>query len=245
MKQQSWTGGSWALIGWPQAIRGGVEQSINPCAVVVLLLFIVFLYFLAKRGRSMAFGGGQFILGLVITKTLIDMGALDRVFGLAWFDRLLDFSFLVVSIVFLILGVLFLHDWKVLLAGQERKVIIKFPFVQTATGGTPKRPILQAIKAWGCGVGAAFMISAWPAHKFITILFYEMMLPGREAGSICRLLLYNAVNIYPLVLALIVACVVPRKPGLAAIFKQRVTLFQAILAAVFTGVGIVVLRYYI
>lgn len=67
-------GGSWLL---PLVVVSSLVDSINPCAISVLLLTIAFLFSIGKLREKIFLIGGTYILGIFVVYVLIGLGILS------------------------------------------------------------------------------------------------------------------------------------------------------------------------
>ncbi|MBF0484246.1 MAG: hypothetical protein HQL25_06025 [Candidatus Omnitrophica bacterium] len=131
-----------------QALLSGVNDSLSPFSIAVLLLFWMFLTVFCKSRREVVIYGIIFISGIWVAKFLLIFGiALDRLSSVPFMLRLVWLNYVFASML-IIYGILNLIDWAVLkFSSKEIKpVLVQLPFFVVAGNVAPVK------RFWWVGV---------------------------------------------------------------------------------------------
>lgn len=177
-------------------IGSGLIDSINPCAITILLLFIGLMFSLQKSRRSILIMGFFYIAAVYITYFLIGLGFLKVVvlFGIVHF-----FAYLSVAIL-IIIGLINLKDYffpnflskiNLRISLNSRQMISGWAF-QASIPAAVAVGFLVAVTEFPCSGGVYFVVLGLLAAK---ATFYQGFL---------YLLIYNLMFVLPLIIIYIV-----------------------------------------
>ncbi len=204
----SW--GEWVRFAALPALRAGLADSINPGGLLALLLFFCFLYFVSTVGGRIFYSGCFFLAAAVIWITVLNTGLFDGFLISKGYGRFLHWSFVFFVTFDFIIGIILLRDWWITLKSRrEERLLVTFPFLeQTREGIKPKgfwqnRAVLMVLSLLAAGV-AMLLAVAWPPNIYVTIILYQLTLPGYLWRAGFLLLLYSFGTIFPTLTALVV-----------------------------------------
>jgi hypothetical protein len=216
----------------------GLIDGVNPCAISTLVFFISILGVMKVRGSRLALIGALFCITSFVTYIAIGFGLFRLLYLFAGFRSMRRGLELGMAVLLLVLAILSLRDaLRYRAGGQAGDITLKLPrrvseaIHNVIRGGLSTRRIL-----WG-SVAAAFLVTVLESVCTGQVYVPTLVLVLRHGQSvplvIALLLLYNAMFILPLIVALGFAYhgtrterfvhwsrahVVPSKLALAALF---------------------------
>ncbi|MCX6807031.1 MAG: hypothetical protein NT135_02860 [Candidatus Berkelbacteria bacterium] len=172
---------------------GAVGDSINPCAIVTLLLFLIFLFSLRKQRRFIFLLGVLYILGIYVSYFLIGIGLLKtlHLFGIPHlFAKIM-------ALVALVIGIATLYEFfskkrlRIFSISPNMRLKLMNWANKSSIGGALGLGILVGVFEFPCTGGIYFAVIALLAAKtmFLDGLFW--------------LLFYNLIFVLPLIIILI------------------------------------------
>jgi cytochrome c biogenesis protein CcdA len=182
-------------ITFPLLIFGALGDSINPCAIAVLIFLITFLRSLKKKGKSFLAIGFTYIVFVYITYFLAGLGLLTVVKGLG----ISKIVYIVTAIVVILAGFIDIKDFfwygKGITLGipASKKPIIKKYIAQASVPAAIILGVLVSLFELPCTGGIYFAIIGLLSEQTTKI------------QGILYLLLYNVIFVLPLVIILTVA----------------------------------------
>ncbi len=245
----SW--GEWMRFAALPALRAGLADSVNPGGLLALLLFICFLYFVSMVGGRIFYSGCVFLVAAVILTTVLNTGLFDGFLICKIYDRFLHWSLVFFVTFDFIIGIILLRDWWIYLRShREERLLVPFPFLDQARdvvkskSHLQNRAVLLLLSLLTAGVTMLLAV-AWPPNIYVTIILYQLTLPGYLLRAGFLLLLYSLGTIVPMLTVLLI---------LDRIFISRMRVIrlqnvlskvQIISAAVFLSYAISFIFFYI
>ena len=183
--------------GWflPVLIMAALADSINPCAISVLLITIAFLISLGKNKSGILKIGGIYILGVFIVYILIGLGVLQ---ALSAFNTP-HFVAKVAAYILILVGIInIINDFF-------PKFPIKLQIPQSAHGIMAKlmeKGSLVASFLLGVAVGAFEFPCTGGPYLLILGLLHDR---GTYLSGLGYLIFYNIIFVLPLIIILLIA----------------------------------------
>jgi len=232
---------NFAIYGIFPAMKAGLSDSFNPCILGGVLLFVVFLFFIARGGRRLGSSGFRFIIGLIFAKLLIELTIFDSLFADKWFGVLTDLIYILIAIGSIGIGCLLFRDWIIgKNTDSNKRLAIRFPFLNNdmLAPGKKRNGLLLNVGFFVLGVIVAFLISLWPSNLFVHLILYEIALPGKLLSGFLTLLVY--ILFYSIFFLVIWAFVLfaSGREQMMSFIRRRVALVQISLSAIFLGYGV-------
>ena len=168
------------------AVAAGLKDSLSPCALATMSLFICALLILAYE-RQAVLNFGAYFLGTVF---LVSMGILlgwtDFFLGTFKAQNVLRLLQIFLGYMLILLGGIHLYDWACLKIYPGRKrAVIPYPFKKSISGSLVK---LLAVVA---GVLLMTAQSVWPPDYGLAVLFYNAYLPGKFFTAFVGMAVYT------------------------------------------------------
>lgn len=206
----------------PVVTLAALADSINPCAISVLLLTLTFLISLNKSSRQITFTAGVYILGIFITYILIGLGVL-RALNLFSFPHILSKIGAVILAVFAILD----------LAGHHQGLPT---FIKPRLAALLHRSTLPAMFGLGVLVGLFEFPCTGGPYLFILGLLHDR---ATFLTGAAYLLYYNLIFVSPLVIILVISknsLVVDRVQNFRQAHSRRFAIISSLVQLTLAGV---------
>ncbi len=183
----------------PAIIAGAVIDSINPCAIGVLIFLVAYMMKVFKSKRMMLLGGGLYILSVYVTYFLAGIGLLTAVqstttaYYFYWLATFIAFSAAALEIKdFLWYGKGFSLQ---LFPGGAQRITNWANKLEKISRKTPKLALLLTIPI---GFGAAAFELPCTGQVYLSIL--ALMRSAAVVQWIPLLLFYNLIFVMPLII---------------------------------------------
>jgi cytochrome c biogenesis protein CcdA len=184
----------------PIITTAALLDSINPCAISVLLLTLAFLFSLHKNQKDILLIAGWYIIGIFLTYVLIGLGVLSALtfFGIP--QGLAKFG----AVILIITGLLSIFELLI----PNFPIHLRIPaFIKPELARRINKATLPAMFALGILVGLfEFPCTGGPYLLILTLLHDKSTL---ISGAI-YLIYYNLIFVSPLVAILLIGS----RPGL-------------------------------
>lgn len=228
------------IFGFAPAIIAGLIDSVNPCALAVWLLFVEYLLRFAKNSRSAYLIGFGFIFTLILTSLFINLGIFDEVLFLRWIQDILKVVYGLISILFIVVGVVNFRDWlgykKTLNLNQ---FLIKQPRILFQEENSNISFILKYfLLSLFLGFGGGILESVWPPHANVTFLYLNFSVKGQEPLAILILGIYSLFLALPIVLTCMFYGWFISRLNWREKFLKKIALFKIFSSAVPSGLGL-------
>lgn len=219
----------------PLVVTAGLIDSVNPCAVTLLLLFLAVLFMLEKSRKSIAIAGLAYITTIYLTYLLIGVGLLkaNYIFHTPHLVSQIG-AWLVIAI-----GVLSLKDYF----WPESFSILKIPLgSRQLMNDWAHRASVPAAIVLGFLVGAFEFPCTGGVYFAITALL------ARETnflGGFLYLLLYNLMFILPLIVIYLLATNRLVIEKMVFWQEQKTNLFKLATGLLMLALGMVILVWFV
>lgn len=224
-------------------VGAAVVDSINPCAISVLVFFMSLLSVARMGAPRMALAGLAFMVGSYVTYLAIGFGLL-RLLQFMTAVRLLrlgvEWGLMAVMAGFAFLS--FCDAFRYHRSGRSDDVSLKLPApVQALIHrvmrlGLRRRNLVLA--GLGIGAGVTVLESVCTGQVYVPALV--MMIKGGQSSGrwVLYLVLYNAIFILPLAVVLRLTCAGIRTPVLVEWSRRNVLISKVLLGLFFVGMTI-------
>ena len=174
---------------------GALGDSINPCAIVTLLLFLLLMFSLKKERQHILLLGALYIIGIYISYFLIGAGVL-KTFFLFGIPHIVA---KIMAVIALVLGILMIYEF---IFKKRLKIFTISPKVRLKFMDFAKRGSVAGSFFLGIIVG----IFEFPCTGGIYMAVLALLSAKTTyLSGIFWLLFYNLIFVLPLILILIIA----------------------------------------
>lgn len=193
----------------------GLNDSINPCSLtIIVLLFFLFFYLCSQRKEIFVFGV-VYVSTILITSLYWEWLSLVTASGLDASCLIVRWICLSVAGLVIIFGLLNFYDWGILrITGDKRKMTLKFPMAmsqgssQTIIAKTEKDDQKEktfwfwlSLAAIMSGIISAIFISAYPVTPYLLATIYALDLEGQKTAAMMYLFFYHIILLLPIIAA--------------------------------------------
>ncbi len=223
----------------------GLVDSLNPCAISVLIFFVSVLTMAKVRGRRLAAAGGAFVAASFLTYFLLGFGLLTVVRALPLLGRLKSVVDAVMILVLLVLGVLSVRDaWVFHRRRDPSQVCLQLPPGMKARIHRLTRSGMQTHRLVAAGAiigsGVTLMESVCTGQVYVPAL----VLMARAGRSLVRtlslLMIYNLMFVLPLIIVFVLVGYGLQLPALLAWSRRHVAPAKLMMALLFFVMALVV-----
>ena len=236
-------------MGIVPVILAGLKDSVNPCAVLVLALFILLLLLVGKTQKHVLVFGTYFLTGMFAMMFFLLIGSLDSVFGTLKAQKLIWYSQFGMAAIAFGIAIALLRDWWLERGrGGQGRVWIDFPIATAKASGAGQNDTSREapldIGALFLGTVAAVLISIWPTDYTMAVVFYNTFMPGKKAEGYFMFALYSFIHIVPLIAAFAAVLYLMNSAKFAAAFRASMAKVKIVGAAVFTALGLGLIKIF-
>ena len=168
------------------AIVLGLEDSVTPCALVTLVVFVMLLSRLGGTYRKVLCLGALFLVTAFVTKFSVIFGILDVALSSVSINKAIRVVYLVVGIGFIVFGILHLMDWVRCKQGNDgNHFLIKLPVILKEAVSPAQRSqnfLIRLLKIVGLiylfmfsGITFVFMSSIWAQDYLLYWMVYALL----------------------------------------------------------------------
>ncbi len=246
---------NFAVFGYSPIIHAGIVDSVNPGALLGVLLFAVYLVALLESGQPYLWRGLIFVASIAFTTILIQMGFFNLLLSTREFAIFLDGSYFLISIGAIAVSAILLYDWKDFRKNQKRDQLrIQFSFLDRASSakslsnkGTGKfrSGIVGGMAAYFLGIIISFLETAWPPNTGIVYILYELTLPEGWKSVVVLFSIYALFFVFPLLIVLLTFSMTTNSSVKLMKIRENFSKLQIIAAAILMGYGIAFLMEFI
>jgi cytochrome c biogenesis protein CcdA len=188
------------------AVMGaGLIDSINPCAIAVLIFFIGYLHTTGRTRKQILTIGLAYTIGIFITYLALGLGLY---YFIASSNQLLSISkwlYPVIAILTIIFGLYSLYDYKKARSGKKEEMKLQLPGpVKKLIGRVIKHQVkfmYFAIFALITGITISLLEFLCTGQVYLpTIVVVYSSVPELQATAVLYLVLYNLMFIMPLII---------------------------------------------
>lgn len=238
----------------------GLIDGINPCAFTVIVFFVSFLTLQGYKRRELLFVGFSFIAAIFITYVLIGLGLFRFFYSLAGFWIVSKIVNILVGLLSISLGVFAVCDFvKFKITGETEGMILQLPRaikmkIQSIIGlhyrkdkNTLKqkegRPLVSLIlSAFIVGFLVSILEAVCTGQVYLPAITFVLRTTQYKLEALAYLLLYNAMFIFPLLLIFSFAMLGATSEDFSKFLKKHLLLTKVLMAAIFFGLGVFLIR---
>lgn len=224
----------------------GLADSVNPCALASLAVFVLLLAYVPDTERKMFWLGSGFIMavGMGWLANII-VGRFDPVLVLPGMLAVFKFFYLGLGLVFIFAGVLNLRDWLEFVKTRDfKRFTVRLPrMIEGHLNIAPKiSRETKFVRLKFAGLGSltgfclTFLSSLWPPHETVAVMLYQYSLPGQIFPAVTMSFFYGLGYVFPLVTALSIFLILRRLNPPPSI-NNIISKIKIISAAVFLALG--------
>lgn len=217
----------------------GLKESLNPYALVTILIFCLFLSFVGMGRRQMAVSGISFVLSVLVTTFLLLLGVLDRWIYQPMVVRTIRQIYLAIGVLWIGLGsVIFLSWWRYKKDNDLNRFLRSFPRFLSETGHHRLIPETGRI-FFSIVLGGMFALlsSIWPQDRDLYLVSYAFMTAGHPGLALAAFFVYSLAFVIPLLIIWRLWMRMESSQGYPW-FVQSAGYIKLVFSAVFIAVGI-------
>lgn len=245
----------------PLAITGaGLIDGINPCAFTVIVFFVSFLAVQGYRKSELAAIGLAFILAVFLTYLFLGLGLFNFLYSLKGFWLVTKTVNLSIGVFSIILGILAVYDFLKFKKTKETEgLILQLPaavknrihkviglhYRKAKTGdNSADRPhiVKLLLSAFVTGFLVSLLEAVCTGQLYLPTITFVLKTTSFKLQALGYLLLYNVMFIVPLFVIFLLALLGVTSGQFAGFLKKHLLLIKIIMALVFFGFGIYLIR---
>ena len=237
-------------VSFLSTLLTGLTDCAGPATITSVIIFAFVLFFIIKcRGQQALFViGGGFVVGMVVTTPLANLGLYDNWLNSEWFDILTQWVHFFIEAFCLVVGCISLRDWRIYKATQDTtRLLIRYPFLEEDLAVKRRWRLLWVwwiLVAYLSGTVTAMFVSVWPGNQsYFSVLQYRIFMQGLRGQTLFLALCYGLIFSSPLILEL--HCF---KMAMDPAIKKKLTMalpkVQVVVAAVMLAYGATMLYLY-
>ena len=228
----------------------GLEDCVNLYAIVIFLLFFVFLSYARWRGKNIFLSGGAFLVGYLWAYYGFLAGGFDPLIGLPEFYPVLRSFFILLGGIFTVMGYWSLLEWYRYRRGIPGRMFFfankSAPVAPSVS--VPVKPRFSWVRKIGkffqyflifpfIGILAAILATMWPPHFLLYVYYYTYAQQQDILGALSQLMVYVLAYNAPLVILYVGFAVGHKK--VSDLFSGKIgALIRLMIAAVYFAVGL-------
>ena len=183
------------------AFKAGLGDSINPCVLASVLLFIVYISFQGKSKRRIFFLGLLYILASVRMQQMIIAGFWDGLLMNSVVQRLISIVYFCIAVGFIVLSALHFLDWQSSRFGYDkRRLWLNGPAFLHARKDTALKPgircaiqlVFAAISAYLISAVFTLIAAIYPQTEYIYIV-HSFGVSGGDRNLVKGMFFYYSV----------------------------------------------------
>lgn len=207
---------------WWVPLVAGLEDAVNPCVLISCVCFILWFGWLAQR----PLGRGKYVfvfMALVYFLSLsFNIGIAQGILYAPQARQLIHAAYLFLGIVSIALGLIFIRDWRCLIAGQQD--LLSQAYWQKGNCSPRIAWVITVV----LGLVLSCLASIWPMNYYMGVIGNNILMPGQFWSTVLLMAVYTAFALIPLYLML----------ALMRLRTSNARFFYAISAAIFIAGGV-------
>lgn len=241
-------------------VLAGLSDGINPCAFTVIVFFISFLALQGYRKRELIFIGLSFILAVFLTYLGIGLGIFNFFYSFAGFWAVTHLLNIVIGSLSMILGVLAIYDFiEFKKTASTEGLILQLPKPikesihkvigffyrksQPEKQGKSKPALSKLIfSALISGFLVSLLEAICTGQVYLPTISFVLKSTTLKLEALGYLLLYNFMFIVPLIVIFALALLGVTSQQFSGFLKKHLGLVKILMAGIFFGLGIYLLR---
>jgi cytochrome c biogenesis protein CcdA/HEAT repeat protein len=222
----------------------GLLDGVNPCAFATIAFLLSYLQLLRRGPRQVLQVGLAFVMAVFLAYTAIGFGLLEAVELLSSLERVGAWVHRLIALATLVLAAVSARDGVLCLRGRLADITLQLPGalkrgIHTAvrTGSRQPRFVLAA---FATGVIVSLLELACTGQMYLPVVTYAWQ-HVRAASAAGLIVLYNVAFIVPLLVVFGLAYRGLRNETLVIWMRRRAALIKFATAALFGGLGAMLL----
>lgn len=242
---------SFASFDFLPFISSGLKDSINPCALIVTILFLALLLFTCSVRIEIFLFGGAFITTLLVTSLFLRLGIFESFCDMDIFFLIGKSIYYLIAVVTILLGAISLYDWRIYRRTHDpQRFILKIPSIVSKSVSNEiqedlrqktKERMLVRFRMGGIAIVSGVFMAIFEAvclpQDYLPALFDMLILQGRHKYAFYGMIFYNIAFILPLVFILICVWIMTGFDKIIKIAGKNVSQIKIIYSALFLGLG--------
>lgn len=219
----------------PLVLITGLLDSINPCAIAIILLFLGVMFTLKKDRKEIIALGGAYIIAIFLTYFLIGLGILKvtHLFGIPHFMAYVG------SYLAIVIGLINLKD----VFSPNIPLHVKIPFMaRLKISDYAYKANLATAVIVGILVGICEFPCSGPIYLSIIGL---LSLKTTFMTGIGYLFLYNVMFVLPLIIILSIAANNKVIMKMMDLREEKASLIRFLTAVIMISIGLVILIWFV
>ncbi len=247
-RNEQFTSQSFSLLPF---FIGGVNDSLNPCAITNLVFLSIGMFFLIFYPDKMLRLGFYFILGVFLSSFLVISGFFNAVRASALFSTGAQGFYILTGAFLIFLAWRNIHDWCLYKqTNNTASFKIKFPLSVEKTGeeSEPKQKITKKpnlfigleSRWWPflLGLILSLLASACPEQLYVTTNFYLLFVENQRIPALASAFCYSLSFIIPLIISLVFMLVISRDKRCVEFLTKYMPTLKIFCSAIFLAIGI-------
>ena len=223
-------------------VGAGLIDSINPCAMLVLVFFVWLVFYLCRRSQDILVVGILFIVSIFITFSFLEFGTFEKFRSLELYYLLSKVLYLFIGIVMIFSGIFKVRDWWISLRGGDfKKTFLKTPALLSAKNheGLSKRNswVKLGMISLLSGFVFAFLASVCRGQPYLTMLAYISGAQHQKVPALLYVVIYNFLTVVPLLSVFLLIFLGVQSGGLARFWEKHFSKVKIVQAGVLLGLG--------
>ncbi len=185
-------------------LLAGLIDGINPCAFMVIIVFLTFLIVRVKKRKELLIAGFSYIISVFITYFLTGLGLFSIIKSLAVFQIFHYIFKWGLSAVLIILAGLSLYDYYLVRRGEPNEMLLQLPlFIKRKIRREFDKKMGRGtliITPLILGFTVSFLELACTGQIYLPVLVYMLKSGTGIVSSLSKLVIYNIFFILPLLL---------------------------------------------
>lgn len=229
-------------------LKSGFLTALNPCALVMLMVFFLFVCSYVRNSVSLFVLGFSSLLSVVVTTIALVFGIFDPLIMRSEFVVLSQWVYLIIGSVFVVLGLMHFRDWFV--SHQDNKSYQNF-WIPLPKFFDEKQPMIFVIHlCWFIVItlvmtAMTLLGSAW-GHDYE--LFMSVVTTTRMQSvvlAIAQMAVYLFGLVLPLVLVFGTVIFLPKYKGYDQLTSYDVSRQKMLCGVLFFGIGFAIFYSFI
>jgi len=195
-------------------LASGLAEINNPCTLVNLIVFVIFLSWASENEVSLQKFGWTFLGVLTLSNVIINSWPVEMFFYNTLVMTAIRILYIILAVIFMGLGLLHLRDWYELKKGKTPEdFLLKIPDFQYSNQKKNVKPFgLWWLLSIFIPVTLSFLHSIWPMEYYMGVINAMFFFPGSFLKLFILLLIYHlTMMIWPLVFFIFLIIMIHKK----------------------------------
>lgn len=229
-------------------VGAGLIDGINPCAFAVIVFFVSFLAVYGYSRKEIVIVGCAYCAAVFITYLLIGLGVFKVLYSLGAFYRIMQvFYWMMAGFCFILFGLSIYDFWLYKKTGVSQELLLQLPSYlkvrahriigDNLRGQEHKSAVALAVSSLGVGFLVSLIEAVCTGQVYVPTIVFIMKNPQLRVQAFGYLLLYNLMFVLPLVGVFLLSLAGYQSERFSQMLKQNLGAAKLMLAAVFLGLG--------